>query len=1175
MSASAVPGDSFRQRLRERVNRFRRKSNSSSKNAESSSRSRNPGSGDGSSNALAVTANYLAYRQNLDGPGQTTVAGGDVVEPEVEGETPIPLPPSLDLQVNVSVDGSNLDIAVEATKVPSDLWTAAYRDAVDSLGKDIDIAILKGHNVAELFKQLEKMDKDTTQESVFLRGVKYLQSLRVPLERFKLALDLASPLTSIEPTTATVFGVVKGVTALAISLSTADLELAKKIGEMLEQLAYIDDCDTLGQRTNKEDIHKALVLVYRKLLEFYNTAFEILTSSSVKLAMKMVLSDGRLPDIVSDFLRHADLLRKLVEKATWEIVEDVRAMLYDHEIASWLGNGKMSRQSHHHAYLQEIRVDKACEFLLADAAFIKWYHGVDSQQLAILGDMGSGKSIAMSFLIDELRRRNEHELPQPKICYHYCQNDGTGQPIYVFSVLILSLLEQLPGLKKTFFEWYKRTMASGTEPATNFKTLEEWLQNTLATLDRPLIFVIDGLDECDRLSRNRLVKSMRNMTENAPRLKILLSSRPEEEILEQLNGLDKIAMGSDPARDRLIVERTVETRLCYLSDDVKELVIHILSRSAQGSPIWTRMIVEVIEVRAIKAIGPMRAFLKRIPQPRQLSELYANLFSRYTSDDPENQRLASTALGILAVTRRPLSILELAWAVALGASHDTASTVDALADLVDHQRIMSLIQPFVAHVDFGDMTKRQVKLAHQSVKEFIIASWAPDWSSKPSLVTSTPPPALETVAQQHTQSLEGHLLATCIRYLLLPEINQINLFSEERLAIEELPQDPELFKENREPNDYDHYCSWEVWEASMVHYDPTERGFGGLFVYASCHWIEHFSIVTSESHLPRLNDVELLCQAGSTRLHNWTAQNCRPDCAIKPRFEFDSALYDPLSIACLYGSEAIIQRILENSDLDGHAFLPRPLLGAADQIIKYGDLPRLRLLWASRAGHQLYTMDFFQSVLRQWSRSPSEKRRGGWEMVFSFLDDVYETMIKERWGHTLLRLAATTGCMPMIRRLMEAAQHQPQLRAELLEVSQSDHGLIGAAVLGNHADVVGYLLEQRGIEAHLQCRNASGENVLHLASRHCNPAIFQQLVPLLKDSLYQKDQQGDTALIRIVVSSSASQNRWESARILLSGLAACGADKGECLLSEQQEALRIATRLGDSEMCRLFDHASP
>lgn len=80
------------------------------------------------------------------------------------------------------------------------------------------------------------------------------------------------------------------------------------------------------------DMLQALVLVYQKLLEFYASALEILSSKrGVKLLMAIVLEDGRLPKIVSDFLRHADHLRKLVQKATWEIVEDIKSMLYDHE----------------------------------------------------------------------------------------------------------------------------------------------------------------------------------------------------------------------------------------------------------------------------------------------------------------------------------------------------------------------------------------------------------------------------------------------------------------------------------------------------------------------------------------------------------------------------------------------------------------------------------------------------------------------------------------------------------------------------------------------------------------------------------------------------------------------------------------------------------------------------
>ena len=146
--------------------------------------------------------------------------------------------PETDSPINSPTPGVDIEVA----NISLDLWSAAYREAVDSLGKDINIAILKGDNVAELFKQLEKLEKDATQESVFLRGVKYLQSLQVPLERFKLALDLASPLTRFEPTTATVFGVVKSVTAVSSFIGSLRLVLSTSAVtyEVLTRNGYID-----------------------------------------------------------------------------------------------------------------------------------------------------------------------------------------------------------------------------------------------------------------------------------------------------------------------------------------------------------------------------------------------------------------------------------------------------------------------------------------------------------------------------------------------------------------------------------------------------------------------------------------------------------------------------------------------------------------------------------------------------------------------------------------------------------------------------------------------------------------------------------------------------------------------------------------------------------------------
>jgi hypothetical protein len=68
---------------------------------------------------------------------------------------------------NSSVNGAIVD--PNAIHVASDLWSSAYRDAVESMGKDLNVAVLKGNNVAQLFTQLGELDSEVTQDSAFLR----------------------------------------------------------------------------------------------------------------------------------------------------------------------------------------------------------------------------------------------------------------------------------------------------------------------------------------------------------------------------------------------------------------------------------------------------------------------------------------------------------------------------------------------------------------------------------------------------------------------------------------------------------------------------------------------------------------------------------------------------------------------------------------------------------------------------------------------------------------------------------------------------------------------------------------------------------------------------------------------------------------------------------------------
>ncbi|KAL4727903.1 hypothetical protein ACLX1H_004600 [Fusarium chlamydosporum] len=736
-------------------------------------------------------------------------------------------------------------------------------------------------------------------------------------------------------------------------------------------------------------------------------------------------------------------------------------LIWFNPVSQWLGREKLAQQGLRHASLQSSRADSACEFLLEHPEFKYWYRTPESQQLAILGDTGSGKSVMMGFVIDRLSQRRLHQLPRPLILYHYCQNDETGHALYMFSSLILSLLQQCEGLKKSFFDWYTEDRRTGNfEPSTNVHKLVEFFQRTIHELDRPVTLVIDGLDECDSGTRNLLLKSLRALSQKTLRLKVVLSSRPWIEILHQLDGIPKLYVCSDLDRDRIIAEKTVETELAYLAVDVKQLVVKRLSSLAHGSAIWTQMAVRAIAESKWRAYGRMKTFLNNMPQPQGLSKLYAGLFLRCAGESPETQNMAATAFEVLGTARRRLSILELAWAVALHTAPPDVTTVSEVAELVDHQSVIAVIEPFIAGIDPSDLTKRQVIVVHQSVKEFILNELA---SSRPrsQSMGEISAAGVETASSAVASRLESKTFNICVRYLLLEEINHVPLFSDEHIAVQELPQDLGIFSDNNDVDAYTVDCSWENWEEGIIRYNPADRGFGEFFVYASCHWIDHFRSVVAEP-LPDLRSVERLCEANSTRLHNWTSQNSRPDCVIQARFEFDGSLYDPLGITSLYGSEVLLLKMLETSEFESQSFLPDTVLLAVDHVLQWGDLCRLRMLFFGRGtACYLQNIDFFRRVIVSWRFSKKDHSQD-WDAVFDIINDIPDILVGKGWGNELIYLATSQGCLPVIERLIELARNNIDLRQELLRGPRhSSRSLnprvlqsIREAVLAGHAGVV-------------------------------------------------------------------------------------------------------------------------
>ncbi|EYB32730.1 hypothetical protein FG05_30094 [Fusarium graminearum] len=338
--------------------------------------------------------------------------------------------------------------------------------------------------------------------------------------------------------------------------------------------------------------------------------------------------------------------------------------------------------------------------------------------------------------------------------------------------------------------------------------------------------------------------------------------------------------------------------------------------------------------------------------------------------------MAAMALEILGAARRRLSILELAWAVALGVADPDISTVAEVAELVDTQGIMALIQPFIASTDFKDLKKRQITVVHQSAKLQDVGKLRAEGRAADPLISSR---------------LENNIFDICVRYLLLDEINNLPLFSEEQMAIEELPQNLDLFTDDDDAAAYTTDCSWENWEEGMIRYDPADRGFGEFFCLCFLLLDRSFQ----------------LCQANSTRLHNWTSQDSRPDCVVQARFEFDGSLYDPLSITSLYGSEELLFKMLEKSEFESDEFLLNTALVAVDQILQWGDLCRLRMLFFGReTGRHLQNLEFFRLIIDLW-RFSNRNYRQNWDIAFGIINDIPDILIRKEWGNKLLCLAAS------------------------------------------------------------------------------------------------------------------------------------------------------------------------
>lgn len=181
-------------------------------------------------------------------------------------------------------------------------------------------------------------------------------------------------------------------------------------------------------------------------------------------------------------------------------------------------------------------------------------------------------------------------------------------------------------------------------------------------------------------------------------------------------------------------------------------------------------------------------------------------------------------------------------------------------------------------------------------------------------------------------------------------------------------------------------------EDKEIYYEPGQRGFGEFFVYASCFWLDHFKVSAPEL-LPHVSGVVKLCDTSSKRLKNWIGQNCRPECTITPKFDYDSCSQDPLTVTSLHGSEFALRKLLEddNINIESKEFLRDSIRSTIKQIIQWGDISRLSILFRDPLiGPKVRNIGIFHLIMTQWTSSDKKSRpwAGCFDLVFDICDAV-------------------------------------------------------------------------------------------------------------------------------------------------------------------------------------------
>lgn len=416
------------------------------------------------------------------------------------------------------------------------------------------------------------------------------------------------------------------------------------------------------------------------------------------------------------------------------------------------------------------RVDGTCQWILNNSQYETWLQEPQASLLWITGHSGSGKTTLSSFISENHGSKGLCSEADPIVCCFFC-DDGIEYQRDAKAILrsiifqILIKRRDLVGHVKSALDYDK----DGTHVLKSYDRLWSIFDGLVCENDLgPVSIIIDAVDECEKVSRKRLMGSIAKMidclrSKDSRRVRYLITSRPSSTLTHCFTSykpqrLPLEEKGSEIDGDLQLVIRQrvggIAARIGAKQDTIA-LMERSLTKNADRTFLWVKFALDILDDELLSSPGDFRRILTELPQDLEAT------YERYLRKIPYGQEeFAVKIFRLIIGSFRPLRLDEVNTAISLQeAAGKHCNNLAELQQRYHHTNIEAdiwqVLSPLVR------ISENHVYLVHLSLKEFLCGSI----QGRPDRIVSK---------RYHTDLKEVNLFlaSACMKYLALEDFSQ-------------------------------------------------------------------------------------------------------------------------------------------------------------------------------------------------------------------------------------------------------------------------------------------------------------------------------------------------------------------------------------------------------------------